>query len=343
MKRLNCNIFKLLAFAATFLVCGIAYPASELANSTFSPRYTHWMEAIKKDGWFEGNDEYYDNLVKKVAATQNSRKHREQRARLKRLMRYCEWLPQCSKRRVYVFRFLDKEACMKKELDEVFDVEMHQYIHGQRQGAYLEGYWDFFFADRHRFGSDCKEAPSERYPRNEAQWRHGVTIMEQYLLMIPSESKIILAGIGLGATTALLLTREMLEKRKRSIDYLITYDMVGPGGYRRNALKIWQDHKPGPAKIRHFYNRWQTSGCLPYDYERPGRMRTKSIAVADQRAVTFKIEVEGGDCSRIWRSTSSHFDMARGIKWVDDIGMREVIKRAEKDEKELCPKKMGCF
>ncbi|PCJ21688.1 MAG: hypothetical protein COB04_02990 [Gammaproteobacteria bacterium] len=315
--------------------------ASSLENSNFSPRYQMWLQAIKDDGWVKGDKNYYSELGRRIL--QKNRKKRSQSGTdLFALKRYCEWLPQCTPRSVYVIRFHGRGGCFRKEGDEAKDQVLAQYIQSSRKGVYLEGFWDFFFAERYHFGPKCVTNPSERYPRNETQWRHGVGVMAEYLSMVPVGSKIILAGFGLGATSALMVTRQLMEKHKRSVDYLILYDPVGPGGTRKNVQEIWAALEPGPVKVRNLYHRWQTNACLPYDYDQSGLLNTAGIAVANQKKVDFKVPMTEGDCPFLWRTTATHLDMSKGLEFVNDLGIREIIKRASQGKTVLCPKEEGC-
>ena len=316
------------------------YAESSLEIENFSPRYHMWLNAIKEDGWVKGDKQYYSELKRRIMGGAKSRAPGAKS--LFELKRYCEWLPQCTSRRVYVIRFNGRGGCFSKEGDLVKNAALEKYIHSKRKGAYMEGYWDFFFANRYHFGPECIASPSERYPRNVAQWGHGANLMAEYLAMVPADSKIVLAGFGLGATSAILLARKMLEVHRRSIDYLILYDPVGPGGTRKNVQDLWAALEPGPAKVKNLYHRWQTQACLPYDYQESGLLTTAGVAVANQKSVDFKMSVTEGDCRFLWRTTDTHTNMSKGLKWVNDLGMDEIIKRASKGELVLCPKDMGC-
>lgn len=316
------------------------YAASNLGSESFSPRYQKWLKAIQDDGWVKGDKQYYSELKRRIL--RKGKTGVRGQTNLFELKRYCEWLPQCAPRKVYVIRFLGKGECFYKEGDRAKNTSLQDYIHKVRKGVYIEGFWDFFFAERFHFGPDCIASPSERYPRNVAQWRHGVDLVSDYLAMTPVGSKIILAGFGLGGTSALLVARQMLEKHRRSVDYLILYDPVGPGGSRKQVQEIWSELTPGPVKVRNLYHRWQTQACLPYDYGESGLLTTAGVAVANQKSVDFKEQPEAGDCKFLWRTNQAHTDMKKGLEVVNDLGMVKIIKRAAKGETVLCPKEMGC-
>jgi predicted nucleic acid-binding Zn-ribbon protein len=108
--------------------------------------------------------------------------------------------------------------------------------------------------------------------------------IDQEFKQIPSNSKVILIGYGLGGGAAVLAATEVAKKRNRTIDFLVTIDPMGPGDSRMNAVYETEAYCQGrispeqyltcldggkkrliTKNVKSFYNRWQRESKLPID------------------------------------------------------------------------------
>lgn len=108
--------------------------------------------------------------------------------------------------------------------------------------------------------------------------------MEQEFNKIPSDSKIIIIGYGLGGGAAVLAATEVAAKMNRDIEFLVTIDPMGLGDSRMNAVYQTEGYCQGiispeqyvsclskakkrviTANVKNFYNRWQRESSVPID------------------------------------------------------------------------------